>query len=151
MLNHNTITEELRSRGYRLTTARASVARALCDANSYMGAYDIYNTLKAQGINVGVASIYRVLSLLCELNLVQREEFGAGGEKFRLVQGGHTHRLVCSGCGTAREFTNCGINSLAKSLEQSSGFTIHDHWLKFFGICPDCRGQISQQNRPSDS
>lgn len=133
------INSELRHKGYRLTEARTQVCRVLCDSTEYMGAYDIYSTLKSQGINVGVASIYRVLDLLDGLNLLQREEFGASGEKFRLFGNRHTHQLICSGCGIAKEFANCGIHSLAESLEDSSGFKIHDHWLRLFGLCPNCQ------------
>jgi Fur family transcriptional regulator, ferric uptake regulator len=139
MQQYTKLTEQLRSHGYRLTGARVQVTRILCEAPGYLGAYHIYNALKQQGINVGVASIYRVLELLCQLNLVQREEFGSGGEKFRLSQKGHTHQLVCSECGVAKEFGNCGVNPLAKDLEISSGFKIHEHWLRFFGLCPTCQ------------
>ncbi len=141
-MDYDKLTSEMRRRGYRLTAARIQVCRVLCESAGYLGAYDIYNTLKARGVNVGVASVYRVLSLLCELSMVQREEFGAGGEKFRLSQHTHTHQLICSGCGAATEFGNCSIQILARNLENSSGFKIHDHWLRFFGLCPNC------QNKP---
>ncbi len=142
MQQYTELTALLRTRGYRLTSARVQVTRILCDAQGYVGAYEIYNTLKQQGINVGVASVYRVLELLCQLNLVQREEFGAGGEKFRLSQKGHTHQLICSECGVAREFGNCGILPLAQDLESTSGFKIHEHWLRFFGLCPNCQHKV---------
>lgn len=138
---------ELRQKGYRLTQPRSQVCRLLCDTTEFLGAYDIYAVLKKQGATVGVASVYRVLELLSQLQLVEREEFGVGGEKFRLIALGstnHTHRLVCSDCGIAEEFANCGIHSLAKSLESTSGFKIHEHWLKFFGLCPDCQHKQPQ-------
>lgn len=144
MQDYAQIMDHLRTRGYRLTTARASVVRALCSADTFLGAYDIYHGLKAGDTKVSVASIYRVLSLLWELGLVRKEEFGAGGEKFRLLQAGHTHQLICSGCGIAKEFANCGIAGLATKLEGASGYKIHDHWLKFFGLCPKC------QDNPTD-
>ncbi len=135
------ITEQFRHHGYRLTEARIHVTRALCQAGTYVGAYDIYNTLQELNIHVGIASIYRVLELLCSLGLVQREEFGAGGEKFRISSNSHTHQLVCSGCGQAQEFSNCALNSMAQALERTSGFKIQDHWLRFFGLCPTCQSK----------
>jgi len=140
------IGKELRLQGYRLTEARIQVCRVLCNSSTFVGAYEIYNVLKEQGTKVGVASIYRVLDLLCRLEFVEREEFGAGGEKFRLNrEQDHTHQLVCSGCGAAKEFANCSIHHLAQSLENTSGFKIHNHWLRFFGLCPNCQGSKSEQ------
>ncbi len=143
-MDYDKLTGAMRRKGFRLTSARTQVCLVLCEADGYLGAYEIYNSLKARGVNVGVASVYRALSLLCEMNLVQQEEFGAGGEKFRLAQNTHTHQLICSGCGAATEFGECSMHNLARSLENSSGFKIHAHWLRFFGLCPNC------QNKPAN-
>ncbi|HEX3015293.1 MAG TPA: Fur family transcriptional regulator [Desulfobacteria bacterium] len=141
MLNYETITQRLREHGYRLTEARSQVIRVLCNSSDYIGAYDIHNTLKSQGASIGLVSVYRVLELLCHLGLVQSEEFGAGGEKFRLNRGRHTHQIICSICGVAKEFGNCGIGDLAQDLEEASGYKIKDHWLRFFGVCPTCQAR----------
>ena len=139
MRDNSSMLEALQGRGFRLTAARARVINVICEDNGYLGAYDIYNTLKAKNIKVGLASIYRILDLLCELGLLQREEFGSSGEKFRTIQEQHTHQLICSRCGEAKEFSNCGIAKLTSNLENSSGFKINEHWLKFFGLCPGCQ------------
>lgn len=143
-MDYKAILELLSEKGYRLTQARKEVIRILTTNTQFLGAYDIHNLLKNENVHIGVTSIYRVLDLLKKLDLVRSEEFSAGGERFRLEtnkdQHEHSHQLICSQCGRQEEWIGeCPITGLAEKLEQKSGYQIEEHWLRFFGLCPQCQ------------
>jgi len=140
-MNYEELTQYIQVAGYRLTSARKQVVKVLCATNHYLGAYDIHHKLEEQGVHIGIASVYRVLELLNSLKLLQREEFGSGGERFRLINSdhNHAHQLICSKCGQTQEFEDCPLIGLAKNVESTSGFQIQEHWLRFFGLCPHCQ------------
>ena len=139
-MTYDEIILELQKEGHRLTTARKYVVRVLCDQPDYLGAYDIHHQLEQQGMHIGVASVYRVLSTLDALNCLQKEQFGSGAERYRLRHSHHhAHQLICSSCGRTEEFKDCPLAPLAESLASQSGFEIQEHWLRFYGICPRCR------------
>jgi len=140
-MKYEELTQYVQAHGYRLTSARKHVLKVLSDNPQYLGAYEIHDLLEKRGIHIGVASVYRILQLLNSLNLLQREEFGSGGERFRLVASDHihVHQLICSKCGQTQEFQDCPIAGVAKRVESQSGFQIQEHWLRFFGLCPHCQ------------
>lgn len=142
-MKYEELIRHVQEHGYRLTAARKHVIKVLCDNHQYLGAYEIHGFLEKQGLHIGVASVYRVLQLLNSLSLLQREEFGSAGERFRLGTSDqvHAHQLVCSKCGQMQEFADCPISGMAKKVESESGFRIHEHWLRFFGLCPHCQKQ----------
>lgn len=140
-MTYEEITDTLRSQGLRLTGARKHVVKILYQHQEYLGAYDIHHLLEAAGLHTGISSIYRVLETLQNLNLLQQEEFGQGGMRYRLREPRqrHSHQLICSGCGRTEELGECPLSTWANDLEKDSGYQIHEHWLRFFGLCPACR------------
>ncbi|AGA69520.1 Fe2+/Zn2+ uptake regulation protein [Desulfitobacterium dichloroeliminans LMG P-21439] len=145
-VNTDDIIQLIQERGYRLTSARKKVIGILANHSEFLGAYDIHHLLEQENTHIGVASIYRVLDLLKSLGLLKSEEFGAGGEKYRLENKHshhhHSHQLICSQCGHTEELLGeCPISHIADKLEQDSGYQIEEHWLRFFGVCPLCRDQ----------
>lgn len=140
-MTYEEITETLRQHGFRLTAARKQVIKVLDQHSEYLGAYDIHHLLEATGMHIGISSIYRVLDMLQNLNLLQQEEFGQGGIRYRLQRPSqqHAHQLICSRCGRTEELGNCPLSHWADRLEQDSGFEIQAHWLRFFGLCPACQ------------
>lgn len=140
----------IQAKGNRLTLARKHVIQLLYSHTNYLGAYDIHHLLEAEDIHIGVSSVYRVLDMLKALGLLKQEEFGVNGERFRLElqhsQHLHHHQLICSECGRSEEWSgNCPVSAVTKKLESDSGYQIEDHWLRFFGRCPDC---LTQKKRP---
>lgn len=140
-MNYEEIIQHIQQQGYRLTAARKHVIHALCHQTEYLGAYDIHHLLEQSDIHVGIVSIYRVLEVLNNLGLLQREEFGSGGERFRLINMSdqHAHQLICTKCGRTEALESCPISHMAQNLELKSGYRIQEHWLRFFGLCPHCQ------------
>lgn len=143
-MTYEEILETLRRKGFRLTAARKYVIEVLYQHYDYLGAYDIHHLLEATGIHTGIASIYRVLEMLQNLNMLQQEEFSQGGIRYRLHRSPqhHSHQLICSRCGRTEELGECPLSHWARRLEQDSGYAIQEHWLRFFGICPDCQKSL---------
>lgn len=140
-MNYEDILQDIQQRGYRLTSARKHIIQVLCNHRDYLGAYDIHHILEQNGTHVGVVSIYRVLEMLNTFGLLQKEEFGSGGERVRLINPAeqHAHQLICIKCGRSKELGDCPISHFAKTIELQSGYRIQNHWLRFFGLCPLCQ------------
>jgi Fur family transcriptional regulator, ferric uptake regulator len=151
MMKFEEILQYIQQQGYRLTSARKRIIQVLCDNSEYLGAYDIHHILEQKNIHVGVVSIYRVLEMLSSIDLVQREEFGTGGERFCLKNAAerHAHQLICTKCGQSKELGECPIRHLAKNIESQSGYRIQNHWLRFFGLCPHCQSEEGSEHRQS--
>ncbi|WP_407308724.1 Fur family transcriptional regulator [Desulfosporosinus sp. SB140] len=149
-MNYEEILQYIQQRGYRLTSARKHVVEVLCQNSAYLGAYDIHHILEQADIHVGIVSIYRVLEMLNSIGLVQKEEFGSGGERFCLVNSAnqHAHQLVCTKCGQSKELGDCPIRNLAHAIESQSGYRIQNHWLRFFGLCPHCQSEEGFKEHP---
>lgn len=148
-MTYEEIIETLRRKGFRLTSARKHVIEVLYRHHDYVGAYDIHHLLEAEGIHTGISSVYRVLEVLQSLNLLQQEEFGQGGIRYRLQRSPqhHSHQLICSRCGRTEELGECPLSQWARRLEEDSGYAIQEHWLRFFGLCPTCKkSEIRSQN-----
>ena len=142
-MNYEEILQHIHQQGHRLTSARKHIIQVLCDHTDYLGAYDIHHLLEKNGIHVGIVSIYRVLEMLNDFELLQKEEFGSGGERFRLKSTAqqHAHQLICTKCGRSKELGDCPISHFAQTIELQSGYRIHNHWLRFFGLCPLCQSK----------
>lgn len=140
-MNAEHIIQLLQQKGFRLTAARKHVIAVLSRHTDYLGAYDIYHLLEQEKIHVGLISVYRALELLRDLGLLQSEEYSPAGERYRLLGMAEPriHRLICTRCGQTQELKDCPVQNFTGKLELESGFRIHDHWLRFFGLCPGCQ------------
>ena len=85
----------------------------------------------------GIASIFRTVRLLCDLNLLQRIHGLDECHCYSLGKS-HGHHLVCTNCGEMERFDNCGVQILVQQPEQRTGFRISAHLVELFGLCPRC-------------
>jgi Fur family ferric uptake transcriptional regulator len=133
------LAEQLAEAGYKVTGPRLAVLKA---ATAHAGAFsvqEIEQWLTARGESPGIASIFRTVRLLCDLNLLQRIHGLDDCHRYSLGAG-HGHHLVCTRCGAMERFDNCGVQSLIQGLEQSTGYQVSGHLVELFGLCPRCRG-----------
>jgi Fur family ferric uptake transcriptional regulator len=87
---------------------------------------------------VGIATVYRVLTQFEEAGLVIRHNFEGGHSVFELYQGEHHDHLVCIKCGRVEEFIDNVIEERQKAIAKKTGFTMTDHHLNIYGICHQC-------------
>ena len=131
------LAEQLAEAGYKVTGPRLAVLKA---ATAHQGAFSVQELeqwLIIRGESPGIASIFRTVRLLCDLNLLQRIHGLDECHRYSLGVG-HGHHLVCTRCGAMERFDNCGMQSIVELLEQRTGFRINAHLVELFGLCPRC-------------
>jgi Fur family ferric uptake transcriptional regulator len=106
----------------------------------HLSAEDVYKALLAEGIDVGLATVYRVLTQFEQAGLLSRQHFEAGKAVFELDQGGHHDHLVCLQCGRVEEFFDGEIEKRQSEVAKSHGFELRGHSLALYADCtkPDC-------------
>jgi Fur family ferric uptake transcriptional regulator len=131
--------ERLQDSGYRLTSSRKAVVKALAEAEQSMTAADVFEIGRAGHKRLGLVSVYRTLERLEELGLVQRVHRPDGCHAYVSALDDHQHLLLCETCGKVEVFRGDDLKDFSKRLEGESGFAIHSHWLQFFGLCKTCQ------------
>ena len=106
----------------------------------HLSAEDVYRTLLADGIDVGLATVYRVLTQFEQAGLLSRQHFETGKAVFELNQGGHHDHLVCLQCGRVEEFHDAEIEKRQADVARERGFALTGHSLALYGDCerPNC-------------
>jgi Fur family transcriptional regulator, ferric uptake regulator len=130
----------LRGGGYRSGVARSAVVELLGRQNCCLTAQEIFDELRAEGRQVGIASIYRVLDLLTEKNLLQRIDLGAGTARYEPVHasGLHHHHLVCAACGKVEAFADEKLERALHEVEGKTGYSVAGHDVVLRGTCRTC-------------
>ena len=104
-----------------------------------MSAEDVYRILLDDGTEVGVATIYRVLTQFEQAGILLRHHFETGKAVYELNKGEHHDHLVCVKCGDVTEFHNEEIERLQDKIAQDNGYRIVDHALYMYGVCGKCQ------------
>jgi Fur family ferric uptake transcriptional regulator len=132
--------ETLSGGGHRSGVARRAVVELLGRQDCCLTAQEIFDQLRAEGRQVGIASVYRVLDLLSEKGLVQRIDFGAGTARYEpvLASGEHHHHLVCEGCGKVEAFADEELEAALHKVEGKTGYSVAGHDVVLRGACGDC-------------
>jgi Fur family ferric uptake transcriptional regulator len=131
----------LAEHGHRPGGARATVVNALGRRGGCLDADELVATLRRGGKRVGVASVYRALSLLSELGVLQRVPVAGGSARYELVGpgGDHHHHLVCDDCGATTPFEDEGLERAIGRLSRRAEYAVQAHDVTLHGMCPDCQ------------
>ena len=133
--------KELKKAGLKVTAPRVKVLEILEDhAEGHLSAEEIYRLLTAAGEEIGLATVYRVLTQFESAGLVARHNFEGGHSVFELAQGEHHDHILCVKCGRVEEFVDPVIEERQHEIAREKGFEMTDHSLHIFGICAACRG-----------
>jgi Fur family ferric uptake transcriptional regulator len=133
--------KDLRKAGLKVTLPRLKILEILEGSNTrHLSAEDIYRILLESHEDIGLATVYRVLTQFEAAGLVTRHHFEDGMAVFELNQGTHHDHIVCLDCGRVEEFVDSGIEARQTAVAHKLGFTISDHSLILYGRCqrPDC-------------
>ena len=133
--------DSLQARGLRNGGARRAVIEHLGDQSCCRSAQEIYDGIRADGRPVGIASVYRALDQLVDLQLVQRVELGDGIARFEPshVDGEHHHHLVCDACGKVEPFADPGLEQALEDAARRLDYRMRAHEVVLHGRCDDCR------------
>lgn len=127
---------ELKKAGLKATLPRLRILALLEDGRDrHMSAEDVYRALLDLGEDVGLATVYRVLTQFESAGLVIRHNFEEGHAVFELDSGEHHDHIVCVQCGKIVEFFDNTIEKRQQKIAAQYGFTIEDHSLVLYGAC----------------
>jgi Fur family ferric uptake transcriptional regulator len=133
---------DLKKAGLKVTLPRVKILEILENAKDHhLSAEDVYRILLESSEDIGLATVYRVLTQFEEAGLVIRHNFEGGHSVFELDHGRHHDHLVCIKCGRVEEFVDAVIEDRQKEIAKNAGYTITDHSLNIYGACKDCQNK----------
>jgi Fur family ferric uptake transcriptional regulator len=128
--------EELKNSGLKATLPRIKVLEMFQKTSQrHMSAEDVFKMLLAEGSDVGLATVYRVLMQFEQAGILSRTHFETGKAVFELNEGKHHDHLVCIDCGRVEEFFDAEIEKRQRSIAQTRGFELQDHALALYATC----------------
>lgn len=131
-----THTDELKSNGLKATLPRLKILEVFqSGAQRHMTAEDVYRQLLMEHTDIGLATVYRVLTQFEQAGIVSRNHFESGKAVFELNEGQHHDHMVCLDCGRVEEFYDAQIESRQQAVAQAKGFVIADHALSLYAHC----------------
>src|SRR3954466_11783692 len=132
---------DLKNAGLKATLPRLKIINLFEQSKvRHLSAEDVYRQLLADGLDVGLATIYRVLTQFEQAGLLVRHHFESGKAVFELKGGGHHDHIVCVECGHVEEFYDSEIEKRQTEVADERGFKIQDHSLHLYATCnrPNC-------------
>ncbi|MCB1651565.1 MAG: transcriptional repressor [Alphaproteobacteria bacterium] len=118
--------------GLKMTGQRRTILKVLSDASDHPSVEDVYDRAKAIDSSISIATVYRTLSMLDELDIVTRHEFQEGYSRYE-VNEDHHHHLIDLETGKVIEFQNEELEILKKKIAQELGYDLVDHRLELYG------------------
>ncbi|MCC6852765.1 MAG: ferric iron uptake transcriptional regulator [Comamonadaceae bacterium] len=128
--------EELKSSGLKATLPRIKILEIFQRTERrHMTAEDVYKALLAEGADIGLATVYRVLMQFEQAGLLTRSNFESGKSVFELNEGQHHDHLVCVDCGHVEEFFDAEIERRQRTIAAERGFELQEHSLALYARC----------------
>lgn len=137
----------LKERGLKKTKQRILVLEALASCgDKHLTAEEIYEIVKAEFPEIGLATVYRTIQLLSDLNLVESVQLGDGYVRYEIGkieerEAHNHHHLVCLECGKVISFRDDLLDELEKRIKESVSFQVVNHEVKLYGYCETCLNQ----------
>jgi Fur family ferric uptake transcriptional regulator len=131
--------QQIKEAGLKVTRPREKILAALeRSGRRHLSAEDLYKELLSSGDDIGLATVYRVLTQFEAAGLVNRRQFETGQSVFELNSGDHHDHIVCIRCNRVVEFADPWFEERQSAIAARHGFQIQDHSLVIYGICDDC-------------
>lgn len=136
----------LREKGLKVTTQRILVLEALSSApDKHFTVEEIYEAVKQEYPEIGLATVYRTIQVLLELHLIDRINLDDGYVRYEIgavdssEMKHHHHHLICLSCGKVFSFGDDLLDTLEEKIQDSMDFKVVDHEVKLYGYCRNCR------------
>ncbi|MEO8992054.1 MAG: ferric iron uptake transcriptional regulator [Nitrosospira sp.] len=139
----------LKTMGLKATLPRLRILSLFeSSAVRHLSAEDVYRNLIGDGEDIGLATVYRVLTQFEQAGLLERHHFEGGKAVFELASDSHHDHLVCLQCGRVEEFYDAEIERRQIRIAKDRGFAIHEHSLSLYADCikPACPYQKTDEN-----
>ncbi|XHS79071.1 ferric iron uptake transcriptional regulator [Burkholderiaceae bacterium UC74_6] len=134
-------TDDIKNSGLKATLPRIKILEIFQKtAQRHMTAEDVYKALLVEGADIGLATVYRVLTQFEQAGLLSRNHFESGKAVFELNEGHHHDHLVCLTCGKVEEFFDPAIEERQHAIAEERGFQLQEHSLALYAACikKDC-------------
>ncbi len=132
----NSLLDDLRRKGFRITQARKRLLGLLEKGKTPLSVFDLQKSL---GLAVNKTTMYRELEFLKKNGIVQEVEFGDKKKRYE-ISSSHHHHVVCVECKSVKDVElQKDLDAEEKKIAKQKGFKIINHSLEFFGLCPACR------------
>ena len=134
-------TEEIKNSGLKATLPRIKILEIFQKSElRHLTAEDVYKALLIEGADIGLATVYRVLTQFEQAGLLSRNHFESGKAVFELNEGRHHDHLVCLNCGRVEEFFDAQIEERQHAIARERGFALQEHSLALYANCTktDC-------------
>ena len=137
------ISDDLKSvfheRRLKCTPQRLAVLKVLQDSAAHLSINMIHRNVKELLPGTGLATVYRALETLADLNLIVKVHLEDGCHSYAVAPEGHRHPIVCTECNKVIEFAECPLDKLSEKLSNDTGVQIQNHFLQLFGKCKECQ------------
>lgn len=144
----------LKDHGLKVTTQRLLVLEALsAGPDQHMTAEEIYELVKVDYPEIGLATVYRTIQILLELHLVDKINLDDGYVRYEIGSAKaerakhHHHHLICLDCGKVISFEDDLLEGLESKIHDTMGFKVMDHEVKLYGYCKECGGKLIEEKR----
>jgi len=141
----------LKEKGMKTTTQRLAILQVLLEqSDKHLTAEEIYELVKLNWPDIGLATVYRNIQLLSELNLIDRLNLDDGYVRYEIGSMNsddvrhHHHHLICLECGEVFMFEDDLLENLEQTIQDTLGFIVSNHEVKLYGLCKKCNGRTEQ-------
>ncbi len=137
----------LRQNGLKVTTQRVAILEVLSSRpGKHLTAEEIYDYVRKKYPEIGIATVYRTIQVLSELNLIDKLNLDDGCVRYEIKKGKeetchHHHHLICLECGSISAFQDDLLEALENRIKDTMGFEVLDHEVKLYGHCKKCRNK----------
>jgi Fur family transcriptional regulator, ferric uptake regulator len=138
---------ELKEKGYRMTSQRLAVLKAAAETPGHFTAEELHRTLNRS--DIGIATVYRTVQLLLEMGYLKQAYIPGGSAVYEYNEdGGHSHaHMQCSVCGALLELREDMMEDMEKAVLQQYGFEVADHHITLTGLCNECRRKNTSESK----
>lgn len=144
-MNQENFKDMLKEKGLKVTNQRVLVLEALSsEPELHLTTEEIYDLVRAEYPEIGLATVYRTIQLLLDLNLINKINLNDGFVRYEVVSdkdisGHHHHHLICTDCGNVYSFEDDLLENLEEHIAKTMGFEVVDHEVKIYGYCKNCK------------
>lgn len=131
--------DELKNTGLKATLPRLKILEIFqTGGQRHMTAEDVFRILLNERSDIGLATVYRVLTQFEQAGILERSHFESGKAVYELNEGKHHDHLICTSCGRVEEFYDAEIERRQQMIAVDKGWIMQDHAMSLYGLCGDC-------------
>ncbi len=136
--------EKLQNKGVRITPQRREILSFLIETDSHPTADEIYHAIGHKFNNMSVATVYNNLRMLTDQKIIKEVSYGDQASRFDFITSEHYH-AICRNCGKIVDFYYPGLEDVELVAGKLTGFSIDEHRLEVYGLCPDCQELLAEK------